>query len=131
MNDTQTIGVGLVGFGSFFFLLGILLLLDRALLILSNILIVMGIVVLLGPEEFVKFTIQKNRGHGSVAFFLGIALIFCKLPLPGIACELTGAYWLFGGFWPMLLSLLLKIPWLSSLLPFLTKPKTDGGSGVL
>jgi hypothetical protein len=130
MNDTQTIGVGLVGFGAFFFFLGVLFLLDRPLLILSNILIIMGIVVLLGPQEFVKFTIQKSRSHGSIAFFLGIALILCKLPLPGIACELTGAYWLFGGFWPMLLSLLLKVPWLSSLLPFLTKPKDESGSLV-
>jgi hypothetical protein len=70
---------------------------------------------------------QKGKGQGSIAFFLGIGLILCKLPLPGILCEGVGAYWLFGGFWPMLLSLLMKLPFASVIFPFLTKPKDEEG----
>jgi hypothetical protein len=125
MNDSQTIGLGLLGLAVLFFILGVLFLLDRPLLILSNILLFMGVIILMGIREFLKFTIQKGRGHGSIAFFLGITLIFCKLPLPGILCEVVGAYWLFGGFWPMLLSLLWKFPFVASIFPFFAKAKDD------
>jgi hypothetical protein len=125
MNDRQSIGVGLLGFGALFFVLGVLFLLDRALLILSNIVLFMGIIILMGIRDFLNFTIQKGRAHGSIAFFLGIALIFCKLPLPGILCEAVGAYWLFGGLWPMLLSLIWKLPFVSSIFRFLAKAKAD------
>jgi hypothetical protein len=127
MDDSQIIGLGLVGFGSFFFLLGVLLLLDRALLIMSNLLIMGGIIFLMGASGFYAFVIQKGKAQGSIAFFLGIALILCKLPLPGILCEVVGAYWLFGGFWPMLLSLVMKLPYASVIFPFLSKPKDDEG----
>ena len=125
MNDTEVIGLGMLGIGSFFFVLGILLLLDRALLTMSNILILLGITVLMKPNGFYSFVTQKGRAQGSIAFFLGIFLVICKLPLPGIICEVTGAYWLFGGFWPMLLSLLLKIPHITSFVPFLSKAKDE------
>ena len=110
MNDSQIIGLGLLGFGTIFFILGVLMLLDRALLVMSNLLFLLGILILMTPNKFLSFVIQKERKQGSIAFFLGILLVFFKLPLPGIICEVVGAYWLFGGFLPLLISLILKIP---------------------
>lgn len=125
MEDLKIIGLGLLGFGTGFFILGIILLLDRAMLVMSNILLVFGIVILMSPKGFLTFVLQKDKKQGSIAFSLGICLVICKLPLPGIICEVTGAYWLFGGFWPMLISLLLKIPYISDIIPFLSKQKED------
>ena len=125
MNETQTIGLGMLGVGAVLFLLGILFLLDRALLTMANLLILAGIGVLMTPIGFYKFIAQRGKGQGTIAFFLGIALVLCKLPLPGIICELTGAYWLFGGFWPMLLSLITKLPKIGKILPFISKLKGE------
>jgi len=126
MRDIEIIGTGLLGFGAVFFFLGILMLLDRALLIMSNILILMGVLVLMKPKGFIGFVIQTERIQGSIAFFAGITLVLLKLPLPGIICEITGAYWLFGGFIPLLISLIVKIPFFSRIFPFLSKQKDDG-----
>ncbi|KAK8847942.1 Vesicle transport protein GOT1A [Tritrichomonas musculus] len=125
MKDSQVIGVGLLGFGTFFFILGTILLLDRALLVMSNIMLLMAITILLTPKGFYTFVIQKDKIQGSIAFFLGIILVFLKLPLPGIICEVVGAYWLFGGFLPLLASLLMKLPFLSNILPFLSHFKSE------
>ena len=125
MNDTEIIGIGLLLFGTVIFLFGILMLLDRALLVMSNILFLSGILVLMKPKGFFSFAIQSDKKQGTIAFFVGIILVLFKLPIPGIICELTGAYWLFGGFIPLLLSLLLKVPFLSKFFPFLSKSKDD------
>lgn len=120
MEDNQIIGLGALGIGSFLFLLGVLLGLDRGLLTISNLLILLGIVMLMSLKRLYEFLIQKQRAHGSIAFFLGIVLVLCKLPFPGVICEVTGAYWLFGGFWPMLLNLLMRIPNIETILSFVT-----------
>ena len=125
MGDLENIGLGMLGIGVLLFLFGILMLFDRALLVMSNLLILLGIVTLMRPSGFYGFISQNGRGQGTIAFFLGILLVFCKLPLPGIICEVTGAYWLFGGFWPMLMTLLMKIPHITSLLPFIPKFKDE------
>lgn len=119
MKDRTIIGIGLLGFGTLFFILGVILLLDRALLVMSNILILFSIIVLMNPKGFYSFAIQRDKIQGTIAFFTGILLVFFKLPLPGIVCEVVGAYWLFGGFYPMLLTLLMKIPYISNFIPFL------------
>ena len=124
MNDRNKIGVGLLGFGALFFIIGILLLFDRALLVMSNILILMAILILMNPKGFYSFAIQKEKIQGTIAFFLGIILVLFKLPIPGIVCEVCGAYWLFGGFLPLLFKLLLKIPYISRIFPFLGSDET-------
>lgn len=86
---------------------------------MSNILILFSIIVLMNPKGFYSFAIQRDKIQGTIAFFTGILLVFFKLPLPGIVCEVVGAYWLFGGFYPMLLTLLMKIPYISNFIPFL------------
>ena len=125
MKDLEKIGLGLLGSGVALFFLGILFLLDKALLIMSNILIIMSIFLLMGFNGFIGFIIQKDKLQGTVAFLVGILLVFVKLPLPGIICEIVGAYWLFGGFLPLLTSMLLKVPLLANFIPFLSKKKEE------
>ena len=125
MKDLEKIGLGLLGSGVALFFLGILFLLDKALLIMSNILIIMSIFLLMGFNGFIGFIIQKDKLQGTVAFLVGILLVFVKLPLPGIICEIVGAYWLFGGFLPLLTSMLFKVPLLANFIPFLSKKKEE------
>ena len=117
MNEFQAIGCGILGFGTVFFILGVFTLLNRQFLVTSNVLILIGVNLIFGVKEFFHFVVQKNKLTGSVAFFLGIALVFAKLPLPGIIAELVGAYWLFGGFIQLLLSIVVKIPFIGALIP--------------
>ena len=126
MEDLELIGLGMLGIGILLFLVGILMLLDRALLVMSNILILTAILILMRPAGFYGFITERGRGQGTIAFFLGIALVLCKLPLPGLICEVTGAFWLFGGFWPLLMSLIAKLPYVANLFPVIAKFKDEG-----
>lgn len=117
MNEFQAIGYGLLGFGVGFFILGIFTLGKRQFLVTSNLLIILAVNLIFGIKEFIRFIFQRTRIVGTVAFFLGMTLIFAKLSLPGIISELVGAYWLFGGFLQLFLSLLMKIPCISLLIP--------------
>ena len=119
MEDRKVIGLGLLLLGTLLFFVGVLLLLDSALLIMSNIAYLMGIVALMGPKEFLDFALQSDKKQGSMLFFIGILLVFCKSPIPGIVCESVGAYWLFGGFLPLLRSILLKLPYVGPYVSFL------------
>ena len=123
MEENTILGLFVTGIGAFLFILGTLMLLDRALLIMSNLLILIGANILMTPKKFLDFIIQKERLQGTFAFFLGISLVFFKLPLPGILSEVVGAYWLFGGFLPMLWTLILKIPYLTQFIPYLANKK--------
>lgn len=117
MNEFQAIGYGLLGFGVFFFILGIFTLGKRQFLVTSNLLIILAVNLIFGVAEFIRFVIQRTRIVGTIAFFLGMTLVFLGMPLPGIISELAGAYWLFGGFLQLFWSLLLKIPFISAIIP--------------
>ena len=117
MNDLQVIGCGVTGSGAIFLILGIFTLLKRRFLVTANALLIIGIPMMMGGKRFVRFLFQRERMRGTVAFFLGIVLVFAKLSLPGILCELVGCYWLFGGFLPMFFSLLSKIPVVGMFVP--------------
>lgn len=117
MNDLQAIGCGVTGCGAVMMLLGLIMLLNRKLLVTSNLLLLIGIPMMMGLRDFMKFLIQRTKIKGTVAFFLGIVLVFAKLAFPGLICEVVGCYWLFGGFLPLFFSLLSKIPVIGSFIP--------------
>ena len=117
MNEFQAIGYGLLGFGVLFFILGILTLGKRQFLVTSNLLILLAVNLIYGVREFIRFIFQRTRIVGTLAFFLGITLVFLRMPLPGIISELVGAYWLFGGFLQLFWSYILKIPCVSWIIP--------------
>ena len=98
-------------------LLGLIMLLNRKLLVTSNLLLLIGIPMMMNVRDFLKFLIQKEKIKGTIAFFVGIGLVFAKLAFPGLICEVVGCYWLFGGFLPLFFSLVGKIPVIGSFIP--------------
>jgi hypothetical protein len=117
MNDIEVIGAGVTGFGVAFFILGIFTFLNRKLLVTSTILVVLGLGMGVGPISLAKLLIRKDRLKGTIAYFAGVVLVFLKLSLPGVACEVVGAYWLFGGFLPIVLSIVSRIPIVGHFIP--------------
>lgn len=116
MNDFEAIGGGVLIGGGVFFILGIFTM-NSEFMVTANILIIIGLNIVMNVKKFFQFLIQKDKIKGTVAFFAGIVLVFLKYAIFGIIAELVGAYWLFGGFIPMLFSLLSKVPILSLIIP--------------
>ncbi|CAH1119466.1 unnamed protein product [Phaedon cochleariae] len=116
ITDTQKIGVGLSAFGIFFIFLGVMLLLDRSLLALGNILFIAGLACVIGRERTFRFFFQRHKAKGSIAFFGGIFLVLIKWPLFGMIAETYGFILLFSGFFPVAINFLRRVPILGTLL---------------
>ncbi|XP_050302873.1 vesicle transport protein GOT1B isoform X1 [Anthonomus grandis grandis] len=116
ITDTQKIGVGLAGFGIFFLFLGMLLLFDKSLLALGNILFIAGLVAVIGRQRTFNFFFQKHRLKGSVAFFGGILVVLWGWPIVGMVLEAYGFFLLFSGFLPAAVNFLRSVPLIGTFL---------------
>ncbi|XP_025829937.1 vesicle transport protein GOT1B [Agrilus planipennis] len=125
ISDTQKIGVGLAGFGIFFLFLGMLLLFDKSLLALGNILFISGLACVIGLERTFRFFFQRHKVKASISFFGGIIIVLTGWPLVGMLFEMYGFVLLFSGFFPVAINFLRRVPVLGT---FLNLP---GISGVL
>jgi len=100
ITDFQKIGVGLAGFGVAFLFLGMLLLFDKGLLAVGNILFLSGLAFVIGLERTFRFFFQYHKIKGSTAFFGGIFVVLFGYPLIGMIIEAYGFIVLFSGFFP-------------------------------
>ncbi|CDU24669.1 probable GOT1-Membrane protein required for ER to Golgi transport [Sporisorium scitamineum] len=116
LTDQQKIGAGLVSFGTFFIFVGILLFFDAALLALGNVLFTAGIALLIGPQKTFYFFARKQKIRGTICFFLGMFLVFCKWAVIGMLVEAFGFLNLFGDFFPVILSFLRQLPIIGNVL---------------
>ncbi|CAH0545711.1 unnamed protein product [Brassicogethes aeneus] len=116
ITDTQKIGVGLAGFGIFFLFLGVILIFDKSLLALGNILFLSGLGCVIGRERTIRFFFQRHKIKGSIAFFGGIIVVLIGWPLVGMIIETYGFILLFSGFFPVAINFLRRVPVLGSLL---------------
>ncbi|TKY87013.1 hypothetical protein EX895_003690 [Sporisorium graminicola] len=116
LTDQQKIGAGLVSFGTFFIFVGIILFFDAALLALGNVLFTAGIALLIGPQKTFYFFARKQKIRGTVCFFLGMFLVFCKWAVIGMLVEAFGFLNLFGDFFPVILSFLRQLPIIGNVL---------------
>ncbi|XP_048467844.1 vesicle transport protein GOT1B-like [Rhincodon typus] len=135
LTDTQRIGVGLIGFGVFFLLMGILLYFDRVLLGFGNILFVSGLPFIIGLQNTFQFFVQRQKLKGSSFFLAGILLVLLRWPMLGMLCESYGCFLLFKGTLPVVSELLSKIPVLGLIFTFpglsmVLKRLREGGSLV-
>lgn len=89
------IGVGLAGFGVAFLFLGVLMLFDKGLLAIGNILFICGLACVIGLERTFRFFFQKHKAKASVAFFGGIIIVLIGYPLIGMVVETYGFVLLF------------------------------------
>ncbi|XP_027638408.1 vesicle transport protein GOT1A isoform X2 [Falco peregrinus] len=97
LTDFQRIGVGLVGFGLFFVLFGMLLYFDSVLLAFGN----------------------RPKLKGTSFFLGGVLIVLLRWPLLGMLLEAYGFITLFRSFFPVafgFLGSLVNIPVLSKLL---------------
>ncbi|KAK1988025.1 Got1-like family protein [Colletotrichum cereale] len=98
MSDTQKIGVIFCSGGGFFLIGGVMLFFDRAMLAMGNILFLIGLTIIIGPQKTLLFFARKQKARGTAAFFAGLALILLRWPLIGFCVELYGIMVLFGDF---------------------------------
>ncbi|KAJ8926218.1 hypothetical protein NQ314_021427 [Rhamnusium bicolor] len=124
VTDTQKIGVGLAGFGIFFLFLGVVLIFDKSLLALGNILFISGLACVIGRERTFRFFFQRHKVKGSLAFFGGITIVLIGWPFVGMLVETYGFILLFSGFFPVAINFLRRVPILGTFLNF------PGVSGV-
>jgi len=116
ITDLQKIGVGLAGFGIAFLFLGVLLIFDRGLLAIGNILFICGLGCVIGLERTFRFFFQRHKAKASVAFFGGIVVVLLGYPLIGMVVETYGFILLFSGFFPVAINFLRRVPILGNIL---------------
>jgi hypothetical protein len=63
-----------------------------------QILFLVGLTIIIGPQKTVLFFARKQKAKGTAAFFGGLALILLRWPLVGFCIELYGIMVLFGDF---------------------------------
>lgn len=116
VSDFRKIGIGLTAFGLAFTSLGVVLMFDKGLLAMGNVLFLSGVMMIIGPQRSVKFFFQKKKARGSCFFFAGMALVLLRSPVIGILIEAWGFINLFGDFFPIVLSFLRRVPILGNIL---------------
>ncbi|OPJ88937.1 vesicle transport protein GOT1A [Patagioenas fasciata monilis] len=119
LSNFQRIGVGLVGFGLFFILFGMLLYFDTVLLAFGNILFLSGLVFIIGFRRTFTFFFQRPKLKGTSFFLGGVLIVLMRWPLLGMLLEGYGFIILFRSFFPVafgFLGALVNIPVLSKLL---------------
>ncbi|KAL0279995.1 UNVERIFIED_CONTAM: hypothetical protein PYX00_001426 [Menopon gallinae] len=116
VTDMQKIGVGLAGFGIAFLFLGCLLLFDKGLLALGNILFIVGLACVIGLERTFRFFFQRHKAKASTAFFGGIFVVLLGYPFIGMVLEMYGFILLFSGFFPAAINFLRRVPVLGTVL---------------
>ncbi|OXA37645.1 Vesicle transport protein GOT1B [Folsomia candida] len=115
-TDSQKIGIGLVAFGACFLFLGVLLVFDKGLLAIGNILFLCGLAFLIGLERTFRFFFQRHKIKGSAAFFGGIFVVLIGWPIIGMVVETYGFFLLFSGFFPYAINFLRRVPVIGTLL---------------
>jgi len=63
---------------------------------MGNILFLIGITLLLGPQRTFVFFARRNKWKGTLAFWAGVLLILIRWPLIGFGVEMFGIFVLFG-----------------------------------
>ncbi|KAF2281552.1 Got1-domain-containing protein [Westerdykella ornata] len=71
---------------------------DRAMLAMGNILFLIGLTLIIGPQKTALFFARRQKWKGTAAFAAGISLILLRWPFFGFLIELYGILVLFGDF---------------------------------
>ena len=65
---------------------------------MGNILFLIGITLLLGPQRTFLFFARRQKWRGSAAFWAGIGLILIRWTFIGFIVEAVGIFYLFGEY---------------------------------
>jgi len=119
LSDNRKIGAFLLFLGVLFLVLGMLLLFDRKLLAMGNILFLVGFCFLSGLRRSAEFfglwgdrIVERwqKRWRGLITFGGGIMLVMGGRPMLGMLIEMFGFLNLFASFFPLVLTSLRAIP---------------------
>jgi hypothetical protein len=116
VSDMRKIGIGLTAFGLAFTGLGVVMLFDKGMLGMGNVLFLAGVMMIIGPQRSVRFFFQKKKASGSLFFFAGMALVLIGVPIIGMIAEAWGFVNLFGDFFPIAISFMRRLPVVGNLL---------------
>lgn len=116
VTDTQKIGIGLAAFGGFFLFLGVVLLFDKGLLAIGNILFISGLAFVIGLERTFRFFFQAHKIKATAFFFGGIIVVLIGWPMIGMLVETYGFFLLFRGFFPVAINFLRRVPVIGTIL---------------
>lgn len=116
ITDIQKMGVGLAGFGISLLILGVILLFDKGLLAIGNILFISGLGCVIGLQRTFRFFFQRHKAKATMCFFGGITVVLLGWPIVGMILELYGFVLLFSGFFPVAVNFLRRVPVLGTLL---------------
>ncbi|CAH6723774.1 protein transport protein Got1p [[Candida] jaroonii] len=104
---------------------------DSGFLALGNILFVIGIILIIGPQRTITFFTRPTKIRGTVFFGLGILLILMKRSFIGFIIESFGILGLFGDFFGTIVTFLRSIPYIGDVLSNpLIAPTIDRLAGV-
>uniref|UniRef100_A0A3B5A3M5 Golgi transport 1A n=1 Tax=Stegastes partitus TaxID=144197 RepID=A0A3B5A3M5_9TELE len=111
------IAIGLMGFGLFFLLFGVLLYFDSVLLAIGNIMFLAGFTSMIGFRRTAHFLFQRQKFRATFFFLGGVSLVLCRWPIIGMLVESYGFVLLFRSFFPAALGFVLSavnIPFLKA-----------------
>lgn len=124
-------GVSFTAGGIFFFVFGIMTFFDSALLALGNVLFIIGITLIIGPQRTIAFFSRPTKLRGTICFILGILLILLKYAFIGFILESFGILGLFGDFFGTIVQFLRSIPYIDDVLSHpLIAPTIDRLAGI-
>lgn len=116
LNDQRKIGLGLTAFGILFTVLGMLLLFDRSLIAMGNLLFLAGLTTTIGLHSTITFFTKRKNRKGSVFYLGGCAVVVYGWTVVGLLLEAYGFWLLFCEFFPTVLQFLRRVPVLSKIL---------------
>ena len=112
-DDSKKIGVGLIVIGMIFYTLGVMFMLDRGFLCIGNLALLMGLVVVVGPQNAVAFFMRKGKIIGSAVFFAGFLFIIVgwfMFTTLGFLLQMYGLFLLFRDFVRVIFSYMQTLP---------------------
>lgn len=76
----------------------------------TQILFLIGLTIIIGPQKTLLFFARKQKAKGTAAFFGGLLLILLRWPLIGFCVELYGIFVLFGDFFGTIAAFARNVP---------------------
>lgn len=116
LSQNQQIGILLTCLGLLFTTFGILLLFDRGLLAIGNLLFLSGVTLVIGFQKTIRFFFQRRKLKGSIPFLGGIVLVLFGRTFTGMIVEVFGFINLFGDFFPIVVAFLRRVPVVGNIL---------------
>ncbi|KAJ1445783.1 hypothetical protein M885DRAFT_548871 [Pelagophyceae sp. CCMP2097] len=96
-------------------MLGVSLFFEKNLIRIGNVLLLSGAPIVVGPQRAARYLMAPAKLRGSLVFLMGFMLVLSGHPLLGIVVEVFGFCNLFGNLFPLVGTMLKRLPLMSQL----------------